>query len=122
MARGPKAAVETQRPSPSPTIQGIDMSQIVKFPADFYDMGVVKYAEGQYYPLTSETQSLVDTGYAELIDADTTVDHAAVLGALAKIAVERATEARAQADALEAAAEAAVALAKTAEEAQKPAA
>lgn len=90
------------------------MSQIVKFPADFYDMGVVKFAAGSYHPLNSETQSLVNSGYAELIEADEGIDHAAVLAALAQIAVDRAAAARAQADALEAAADQAVALAKEA--------
>lgn len=96
------------------------MTQIVKFPVDFYDSGVVKYAAGQYYPLNSETQSLVTYGYAELIDEDNSADHIEILAAKAKLASEAAAAAVAQADALVAEAAAAQALADAAAKA-KPA-
>lgn len=73
------------------------MTQIVKFPVDFYDAGVVKFVAGEYYPLNSETQSLVGTGFAEMIEEDNSVDHAAVLQAHARIAQQRAQAAMAQA-------------------------
>jgi hypothetical protein len=115
-----KAAVATQRPFSSSSSKGFDMPKIVKFPADFYDMGVVKYAADSYHPLNSETQSLVNSGYAELIDSGDNIDHVEVLTALAKIADDRATAARAIADELEAAAEQARALAKAAAEPKDP--
>jgi hypothetical protein len=107
MAKKAKAAVATQRPfshPPSPHSQGLDMSQVVKFPADFYDQGVVKFVAGHYYPLNSETQSLVNTGYAELLNADDPVDHVEVLTALVTIASDRAIAAQTLADELKAAA------------------
>ena len=90
------------------------MSQVVRFPADFYDLGEVKFAAGSYHPLNSQTQSLVDSGYAELIDSDTSVDHASVLQALASIATTRAEAAMEQAEALAVLAEEARALADAA--------
>lgn len=88
------------------------MSKIVKFPADFYDMGEVKFAAGQFYALNSETQSLVNTGYAELVDAKDEEDIDA-LEALAKIAQDRADAAMTEAKALGDEAKAAAALVKT---------
>ena len=88
--------------------------QLVKFPTDIYDGGVVKFKEGSYHPLNSETQSLVDAGYADLIDDDNTVDHAELLQARAVIAQKQADEAMAQALELAAAAEQAYALASAA--------
>ena len=90
------------------------MPQVVRFPADFYDLGEVKFAAGSYHPLDSQTQSLVDSGYAELIDSDTSVDHASVLQALASIATTRAEAALEQAEALAVLADEARALADAA--------
>lgn len=90
------------------------MPQVVRFPADFYDMGEVQFAAGSYHPLNSQTQSLVDSGYAELIDSDDTVDHAGVLQALASIATTRAEAAMEQAQALAVLAEEAQTLADAA--------
>lgn len=86
------------------------MTQIVKFPVDFYDTGEVKFAAGQYYPLNSETQSLVNTGFAELVGTD----DSAVLQARARIAKERAETAMAQALELQSEYDAAQALADAA--------
>lgn len=88
--------------------------QLVKFPTDIYDNGVVKFAEGSYHPLNSETQSLVTAGYADLIDDDTTTDHAELLQARAVIAQKQADEAMDQALVLATAAEEAHALAAAA--------
>lgn len=65
--------------------------QIVKFPADFYDEGVVKFAAGDYYPLNSETQNLVNTGYAEMVNPETMQDDVEALQALAQFAKDRVT-------------------------------
>lgn len=88
--------------------------QLVKFPTDIYDNGIVKFAEGSYHPLNSETQSLVAAGYADLIDDDTSTDHATLLQARARISREGANAAMAQALELAAAADEAEQLAEIA--------
>lgn len=67
---------------------------LVVFGAAYYDEGVIKYNEGEFYPLTSETQSLVNSGHAELVSDERTLP---ALVALSRIATARATEARAYA-------------------------
>jgi hypothetical protein len=74
--------------------------QLVHFTDDFYDSGEVKFAANSYHPLNSETQSLVATGFASLVDSDDATIGADVLAALAKIACDRADAAEAQAAAL----------------------
>lgn len=64
--------------------------QVVKFPDDFYDEGVVKFAAGSYHPLNSETQSLVNSGHAELLDPEHMHQDVEALKALAKLARDRA--------------------------------
>ena len=93
--------------------------QLVKFPTDIYDNGVVKFVEGSYHPLNSETQSLVTAGYADLIDDDTTTDHAELLQARARIAQEHADAAMDQAIELAVQAEQAQALADAAKPVDK---
>lgn len=74
--------------------------QLVYFPTDIYDEGVVKFEQGSYHALNSETQSLIDHGYADLVADDPHTDHFAVLQATARIATERADAAMAAALAL----------------------
>lgn len=90
------------------------MAKIVKFQDDFYDDGVVKYAGGSFHPLNSETQSLVNSGYADLIDTETTDEVVPALNALAEIAEKAAADAQANADELLKEAKAARSLANTA--------
>jgi len=78
------------------------MPKVVHFPDDYYDMGSVKYAKGSYQPLTSETQSIVNVGHAELLDSDAGGDHIAALEGLAVIAESRSQEAQQYADQLKA--------------------
>lgn len=75
--------------------------EIVKFPDDYYDEGVVKFAKGQYYPLNSETQSLVTAGFADLLQTDRMQDDVEALKALAKLARDRADSCMAWAQALD---------------------
>lgn len=88
----------TQRPLP--TSQGITVKNLVKFAADYYDEGAVKFAAGQYYPLNSETSSLVTSGHADLIDDDANDDAVGVLKARARVAQERAKAAAQNAETL----------------------
>lgn len=85
------------RPSPNTDPTEIAAMQLVHFTDDFYDSGEVKYAANSYHPLNSETQSLVATGFASLVDSDDASIGADVLAALAKIACDRADAAEAQA-------------------------
>ena len=89
--------------------------KIVHFSDDFYDSGVIKYKADSYQLLNSETQSLVNTGYASLVDAEAEGTPANVLAALADIAEQRAVKAEEQAAALRAEADAAHALAAAAQ-------
>jgi hypothetical protein len=114
MTRESKAAAAMQRPFSSTNVKGFKMPKLVRFSADFYDTGEVKFAAGKFYPLNSETQSLVSTGYAELVDAGESVDQVEVLQALADLAVAAADAANANAEALAKAAYEAVALVDTA--------
>lgn len=93
--------------------------QVVKFPDDFYDEGVVKFAKGQYYPLNSETQSLVNSGHAELLDPEHMQQDVEALKALAKLARDRADSCAAWAQALAGEAEEAEQLAAAAEAGKK---
>lgn len=113
MATSNKKAAAAQRPS-SPQPTETNTMQLVHFTEDFYDSGVVKFAADSYHPLNSETQSLVTTGYAALVDSDDTTTQATVLAALAKIAGDRADAAEEQALALRAEADKAQRLAKAA--------
>lgn len=90
--------------------------QIVKFPDDYYDEGSVKYARGSYHPLTSETQSLVNNGFAEMINTDN-VDDVEALEAVAILARERADACKSWAADLDKEATAAEALAESARKA-----
>ena len=87
--------------------------QIVKFPDDYFDEGVVKFAKGSYHPLTSETQSLVNSGFADLVDTDSVNDVDAI-EAVARLARERADACKAWANQLDEEATAAEALVETA--------
>lgn len=42
----------------------------ILFNTNYYELGEVKYAKGQHYPVTDETQTRVKAGDAEPIDAD----------------------------------------------------
>jgi len=44
--------------------------QRVLFKDNFYDSGVIKYAEGKHYPKTAQTESLVLAGHAEHLEVD----------------------------------------------------
>ncbi|MDE2441948.1 MAG: hypothetical protein KGP14_13070 [Betaproteobacteria bacterium] len=92
--------------------------QIVKFPDDYYDEGEIKFAKGSFHPLTSETQSLVNTGFAELVDTDNVNDIDAI-EAVARLARERADACAAWAAQLDEEAKAAEALVESASKAAK---
>lgn len=93
--------------------------EIVKFPDDFYGEGVVKFAKGQFYPLNSETQSLVTAGFADLLKPEHMQDDVEALKALAKLARDRADSCMAWAQELDKEAAEAEALAAEAEAAKK---
>lgn len=76
------------------------MKNLVKFAADYYDEGAVKFVAGEYYPLNSETSSLVTTGHADLIDDEANDDVVGVLQAHARVAQERAKAAAENAETL----------------------
>lgn len=84
--------------------------QLVHFSDDFYDSGVVKFKADSYHPLNSETQSLVNTGYASLVNAEGSAQSVTVLAALALLTAERADAAEETARSLRAEADAAQAL------------
>ena len=81
----------------------------------FYDVGAVKYAAGQHYPLTEETERHIAGGVAELVDIDIDAEKAQKLALKAREASDRAAAAAANAESLAAAAVEAEKLAADAE-------
>jgi len=73
--------------------------QRVLFNTHFYDAGVVKYAKGEHYPKTEQTDSCVLAGHAEYVDVDMDQDDAAQEQKAAddKLAAERRPTTEAQA-------------------------
>lgn len=73
--------------------------QRVKFNANYYDSGKVKYAQGEHYPKTAQTDSCVLAGHAEYLDVDMPREDAAAeqKAAEEKLAAEREPTTKAEA-------------------------
>ncbi len=73
--------------------------QRVLFNTNFYNSGIVKYAKGEHYPKTEQTDSCVLAGHAEYVDVDMPQEDAEQeqKEAVDKLAAERRATTEAQA-------------------------
>jgi len=69
----------------------------IKFLTNYYDAGQVKYAQGEHYPKTAETNAQALQGHAEEIEVDMDADAAAVSAAAVKAAAVAQTKSDADA-------------------------
>ena len=73
--------------------------QRVMFKADYYELGAVKYAKGQHYPVTDETNTRALAGDAELVDIEMGKDAAVAQQAAADAALTKERQATSEAEA-----------------------
>lgn len=73
----------------------------IKFLVNYYDRGEVKYAAGQHYPVTDQTETCVLAGHAEEVKVDMPTDQAKseAKEAAAKLEEEREATSTAEANA-----------------------